>query len=454
MLRFGGFMFLRGWVEAASRTLTHLLLIVLFSILALVLVVTQFVLPRRLAFVPLVVAVCHFQNVPVLELGASFSVCKLVILAGLIRAANEGRFTWTSRVRLDVLVAAWAGWMFVSGFAHNPRNMNPITIRLSMIYDFAGAYLYVRAFLRNYEDFIRFLKILAVMLLPLALLVLVEKTMFRNIYYLLARIDLDVAVREGRVRASGSFGHPILMGTFGATSSLLLVALYRLDARHFKAGIIACGLIVFCSASSSPIISLFSGMLVIGLWRYRTSVGWIRRLVLCGVVVLHLIMQAPVWYLIARIDLAGGSTGWHRAELITAAVNHFGEWWLTGTDYTRHWMPYGVEWSGDHIDITNFFIRMGVTGGLLLLVLFVAIILAAFNMLGARMKILRKTRDTSEFTLWCVGATLFAHCFSFISVSYFDQSFVLFGFILGVVPALCLSAKNASANATLSPVNN
>ena len=26
--------------------------------------------------------------------------------------------------------------------------------------------------------------------------------------------------------------------------------------------------------------------------------------------------------------------------------------------------------------------------------------------------------------------------------------------ILGVVPALCLSAKNASANATLSPVNN
>lgn len=407
-------------------------------------VVAQFSLPKRFAFAPLIAAACHFQNVPVIELGASFSVCKLVILAGLIRAARDGNLAWYSRQRLDVLVALWSGWVILSGFAHNPRNVNPITIRLSMVYDFAGAYLYVRAYIKNYDDFVRFLKCLTVMVLPLALVVLVEKTMHKNIYYLLAQIDQDVAIREGRVRASGSFGHPILMGTFGATSSLILFALSRLDARVFKAGIVACAVIVFSSASSGPIMTIFSGGLVIGLWRFRKSVGWIRRLVLFGAVVLHIVMQSPVWYLMARIDLAGGSTGWHRAELITAAVNHFDEWWLIGTDYTRHWMPYGVEWNGDHTDITNHFIGMGVTGGIVLLGVFVAIILVAFSKLGARMQVLCKSGDDREFTLWCVGAALFAHCFTFISVSYFDQSFVGFCFILGSVPALCSSSKKTA----------
>ena len=109
------------------------------------------------------------------------------------------------------------------------------------------------------------------MVLPLALVVLVEKTMHKNIYYLLAQIDQDVAIREGRVRASGSFGHPILMGTFGATSSLILFALSRLDTRVFKAGIVACAVIVFSSASSGPIMTIFSGGLVID---QAEALGW------------------------------------------------------------------------------------------------------------------------------------------------------------------------------------
>ena len=41
-------------------------------IMVLGLVVAQFTLPRRLAFAPLLIAICHFQNVPVIEVGGAF----------------------------------------------------------------------------------------------------------------------------------------------------------------------------------------------------------------------------------------------------------------------------------------------------------------------------------------------------------------------------------------------
>jgi hypothetical protein len=195
-------------------------------------------------------------------------------------------------------------------------------------------------------------------------------------------------------------------------------------------------------------MTLLSGLLAVGLWPWRASVGTIRKLVVAGFICLQLLMQAPVWYLMARIDLAGGSTGWHRAELISAALNHIGEWWLVGTDYTRHWMPYGVAWSQYQIDITNHYLSMGVNGGLLLMFLFIAILLKAFQLLGHAMRSLRESGDPDEFILWCVGATLFADCFAFISVSYFDQTNVGLGFLLGAVPGVCAAAVGSESEET------
>lgn len=413
----------------------------LFTILAFTLVIAQFSLPKRLAFLPLILAVVHFQNVPVFNIGVAFSATKLIVLAGLIRAKSEGRFTWSSSQKIDLWMMIWAVFAVMTAFFHNPKFVNPFTQRLSMVYDVFGSYLYARAFIKDFDDFIRFLKCLAYSVLPLAALIGVEKIAQTNIYYLMGDIQQGVAIREGRVRASGSFSHPILMGTFGATSFLLLVGLLRVDRKALKWGGAACAAVVLCSASSGPLATLFSGLMVMALWRFRESVGWIRRVVLFTVVLLHIVMQAPVWYLMARIDLAGGSTGWHRAELITAAVNHLHEWWLIGTDVTRHWMPYGVEWNAEHIDITNHYIHMGVTGGVFLIFAFAMIILKAFGALGKKMTALRKQKDPSEFTLWCIASVLFAHCFTFISISYFDQSNTHFFMMLGSVPALCKAGK-------------
>jgi hypothetical protein len=141
-----------------------------------------------------------------------------------------------------------------------------------------------------------------------------------------------------------------------------------------------------------------------------------------GLITLAVAMKAPVYYLIARIDLTGGSTGWHRAALIESAIRHIDEWWWAGTDYTRHWMPTGVSWSPEHTDITNEYLNMGVIGGLPLMTLFIATLAVAFIFVGRLQQGSNDVPGETRFMVWGFGAALFAHTVSFISVSYFDQS--------------------------------
>ncbi|MEI8342262.1 MAG: O-antigen ligase family protein [Verrucomicrobiota bacterium] len=405
-------------------------------IFGVVLLVAQFAVPSRYAFVPLLIAACQLPNVPVIQVGVSFSIYKIVISAGFLRALCERRTMRSARHPLDGLLVVWAGWMVLSGLVHNPVDHNPMTIRLSVIYDFVGSYFYARWFLRDRDAYTRYCQCLAVVLLPLAFLVLVEKITRQDPYGLVGGGMLFSEIREDRVRAAGPFGHAILLGSFASTSVPQLAALWRPHFRFALAGIAACLLIVICSASTGPIGTLIAGLSALALWRWRTRISRIRALVISGIIGLQLVMNAPFWYLMARVDLAGGSTGWHRAELISTAFRHLDEWWLIGTDNTRHWLDYGVGWSQHHIDITNHYLQLGVTGGLPLMLCFIAILYKAFQSLGRGMRSLRRKSDPDEYVLWCAGASLFAHAFTFISIAYFDQNIIVFGLLLGAVPGL------------------
>jgi hypothetical protein len=109
---------------------------------------------------------------------------------------------------------------------------------------------------------------------------------------------------------------------------------------------------------------------------------------------LALMMNAPVWYLSAKLSEAMGGSGWHRAYLIDQWVAHFGEWWLFGTTYTAHWGPAGETIPGDPnmMDITNHFVMEAVKGGLLKLLLFVAMLVGCFKVIGRRLHLKRRQR--------------------------------------------------------------
>jgi hypothetical protein len=143
-----------------------------------------------------------------------------------------------------------------------------------------------------------------------------------------------------------------------------------------------------------------------------------------------------VWYILARIDLTGSSTGWHRAALIDSAFKHLDEWWLGGTDYTRHWMPTGVEWSGDHTDITNYYLKLGVLGGLPLMLLFMGVLASGFTSISRAFRSNEALTADKQFLLWTLGAVLFGHAATMVSVSYFDQSIVFLYLILASIGSM------------------
>lgn len=147
-----------------------------------------------------------------------------------------------------------------------------------------------------------------------------------------------------------------------------------------------------------------------------------------GLIALHLVMNAPVWHLVARTDIVGGSTGWHRFHLIDQCINRFSEWALLGTTSTAHWgMGLG--------DVTNQYVLEGVRGGAITLGLFLLIIAVAFRDVGRTWRGWSHNRP-SLIMAWALGVCLFVHCMSFIAVSYFGQIIVVWYLVLAMIASL------------------
>ena len=179
--------------------------------------------------------------------------------------------------------------------------------------------------------------------------VIVELTTTRNLFHVLGGVPEFTAVRQGRLRCQGAFGHPILSGSFGAgflPIHLLLVGVSQPRSWLAAAGAVGCVVLVIASASSGPVIALASGFAVLSLWPLRGSLRVMRWGAVSILMVLHLIRERPVWHLILRLGQVIGGTGWHRYYLIDAFIRHTNEWWAIGVSTTAHW-GFGLQ------DVTN-----------------------------------------------------------------------------------------------------
>jgi len=396
-----------------------------FVLLLLVLLVL--VLPREYLILPLLVCTCYLPIGPSLELGSlSFSGLRLLIGVAHARFLLQQAYRAIQWQPLDYWILLWAAWAVISSLLHADSAASLIN-RMGTAYNVLGIYFYLRVVLRSVPEVWRTVGLLALLWLPLALEMAIEHLTAKNLFHFLGGLPEIAESRGGRIRAQGPFAHPILAGTVGAVMLPLLCGYWRESKLIAAMGTAASLTLIAASASSGPILAALVGWVGLWLWREPTR---IRRLLIWGVsgyVVAELLMQSPVYYLVSRIDLAGGSTGWHRAALIEAALRHLDEWWLAGSDYTRHWLPYGVYWSDQHVDITNYFIRMGVDGGLLQIVLFLKVLQAGFG----RVFLVPSTPLGTA-----LAASLSAHVASFLSVSYFDQSIVFLYLTLAGMAAM------------------
>jgi hypothetical protein len=410
--------------------------------------------PRRTALLMLIVGTCYIPFYMGFELGGfNFTAIRVLTAVGIARVIIRREVAGIPGAATDRLMLVWSAWLLASSAFHREPSA-ALIYRLGLVYDALGIYLLVRCFCRSLDDVTAIGRMLVVAIVPLALAMLYQKLTDNDPFSILGGVGDHSLVREGKIRANGPFGHPILAGTVGGTCLPLALSLWRSHRMRAWLGILSSATIVWSSASSGPILAAAAGVFGLYLWRYRLRMRSVQRLAIATYILLDLVMKDPAYFIIARVDLAGGSTSWYRARLIQSAFEHLSEWWLAGTDYTRHWMQVVVPWSPDHTDIASHYIQLGVWAGLPLILLFIATLFSGFAAVGRAVGNQSTFGSDEKFAIWSVGAALFALAVSGLSCSYFDQSFVFVYLMLGAlasVPNLVAATPVAAVIAPVAP---
>jgi hypothetical protein len=373
-----------------------------------------------------------------IEIGPfTLHVVRLLIAVGALRIIIRGEHLAGGLNGLDRIILAFGVWTVFSSVFHKTTDEgNPLIFRLGLVYNVLGIYFIFRHLVQNLLDVENLIKAIACVLLLVAVEMIQEHFTKSNLFSIFGGVPEMAWIRDGKLRSQGPFSHPILAGSVGAVCLPLMIGLYRLNKRASFVGTIACVGMVFASSSSGPLMSLMVSIFALILWRWRYFTGQMRIAIVVAYMILSLMMTDPAYYIIARIDLTGSSTGWHRAKLIEMGIAHLNEWWLGGTDYTRHWMPTGVSWSQDHTDITNYYLKMGVIGGLPLMGLLIAALSFGFQYIGQSLRLSQQEPWEQRFMIWSVGAALLSHVATCISVSYFDQSYIFLFVNLALIGSL------------------
>jgi hypothetical protein len=395
-------------------------------------------LPRRWAPLPLLAGTCYMTVGQRIELGPfTFTVLRILIAVGFLRIVLR-RETFAGRWNaLDSLILAFGGWTCVSAVFHQG---GPPTLveQLGVVYGIWGIYFLLRCFCSSLEDVRWLVRITALVLAPVAIEMVYEQVTLHNLFSVFGGVPSAPQMRDGRARAFGPFAHPILAGTVGGVTLPLMVGMWRYHRGAAALGIIACVTMVIASASSGPAASALIAIGALFMWRGRQYMRLMRWSMVAVYLALLVVMDRPPYYLIQRLEVFGGSTGWYRSRLIESAFEHLGEWWLVGTNFTRHWMPEATAISANHTDLTNHYLAVAVMGGLPLMILFIASLARGFSLVGRSLEtapsdsVPGPQRDR-EFMMWALGCSLAAHALTCISVSYFDQSFLFLYLTLAAI---------------------
>jgi len=374
-----------------------------------------------------------------------FNFLRILVLFGALRVfVIKREFTSFRWGRLDTAVCLW-GTSSAVFYTLRLASLAGLINRLGFCFDVIGMYLLFRCLVRNWQDVDRIIKGFLCISIPLAFLFVIENRTGHNMFSIFGGVHAITMVRQGRLRCQGAFSHAILAGCFWASVIPLFVVCwwkFNQDKIWAVIGILAAMVIIYCCASSTPVLAVLCGGLGGCMFYLRRQMKVVRWGLLGGLFMLHVSMRAPVWHLISRVGAVGGSTGYHRFVLIDQAIRHFGDWGFLGCSGARV-ASWGV-WAGD---VTNQYILEGVNGGFVTLCLFVYCILVAYSEVG---KLWRRQRPHSyELKLtWALGVCLFVHCMNFIGVSYFGQINILWYLLLAMIGSLSLvktKKKNVKA---------
>jgi hypothetical protein len=380
--------------------------------------------PRKLLVLPFIMAACLIpMNQRIIVAGLDFPVVRVLMLACFLRLfiRNEVRqISWNS---FDKLILTWniiGTIIYVILWG----TLQSVIFKCGTMFDNLGFYWIFRQFIQSFDDIYNIIKTFAVFAIFSAPLIAAENIRQFNFYSFFG--DVGGKFHRGRFRCAGPFPHYIMMGVFWAALLPLFYAKVKANSSKFFywIAIFAALTCVYFSASSTPIMTVAAIIVFWPLYGYRAhgkAFFWFTCFILLA---LHLFMNAPVWHLMARLDVFGGSTGWHRFFLFDMFIKHTSKWFFLGTKST-------AEWGRGLSDITNQYVLEAVRGGIVTLVLFILILYNGVKISGGYS--LTEEDLGKKLISWGVCVSLLGHVISFWGVSYFGQITMLFYLTLAVV---------------------
>jgi hypothetical protein len=426
-LKFGG---------GVSQTVLHPAVLILILIAGVLMIVW----PRSKAIVPFLAASLLIPMDQVLLIGpAHFPMLRVLVLFGIVRIlrdkASSSRPLFSGGVyKIDIAVILLTVFIAFNGTLLFPETAAFVN-QLGNLYTVFGVYFLLRFLIRDEDDVVRAIQTLAGVAAIVAVVMTYEVATGHNPYALLGGAEASnyasLVARDDRFRAQGPFGHSILAGTFGAVLVPLFVALWWKGRKYRKiaaAGIVSATVITLASNSSTPVLGYAAGVLALCLWPLRRWMRTIRWGIVLTLVSLNAVMKAPVWHLITRIDITGGSSSWHRFMLVDQCIRHFGDWWLFGVKDTS-------IWGWDMWDTANQYVSVCENSGLIPFILFLAVLIYGFKYLGRLRRSAGKDKKSALF-IWALGSALFANVVAFFGISYFDQNMVAWYALLAMIPAV------------------
>jgi hypothetical protein len=369
---------------------------------------------------------------------AHFPMLRVLVLFGIIRMVREKT---ASKLRvfshginkIDVAVILLTLFVAVNGVLLFPESAAFIN-QLGNVFQIFGLYFLLRFLIRSEEDVLYAIQSLACIAAVIGIIMSWEVATGHSPYAMLggarAAVYATLDIRDDKVRAQGPFAHSILAGTFGAVLVPLFVGLWMRGKKYRKIaalGIISATVITLACNSSTPILGYAAGVLALCLWPIRRWMRTLRWAIVITLVTLHLVLKNPVWHLITRIDITGGSSSWHRFMLIDQCIRHFGDWWLIGVRETG-------SWGFDMWDTANQYVSTCDNSGLIPFILFLAVLVYGFKYLGRARRAAGKDKKAALFN-WALGSALFANVVAFFGISYFDQTMVGWYALLAMIPA-------------------
>jgi len=401
-------------------------------------------LPRNKAIVPFLMAglLIPIDQIIVVA-GVHFPMLRVLVLFGMIRMAwakiaSKDTIFSGGMTRLDKTIILFEIFTFANALLLW-RDSGMLVRQLGDLYTLFGIYFLMRYLIRDTTDADKAVRTLTYIAVAVAGVMAYEQATGHNPYALLggahASFYGSLMVRGERLRALAGFGHSILAGTFGAILVPLFIGLWLKDKKNLKialVGLAASTVIVLASASSTPLLAYAGGIMALCMWPLRNVMRPIRWGIVLILVSLHMVMKAPVWQLIARVDLVGGSSGDHRYQLVNQCILHFKDWWLFGVKDTG-------SWGWDMFDTANQYVSIADSNGLIPFILFVTVLVYGFKFVGKAWRASAENKSMALYN-WSLGAALFANAVSFFGISYWDQTEVVWYTLLAIIAAAHFAA--------------